>query len=71
MGEACGPNTRWKFGSRPSLKAISKHDNAFSALLTRKIVRAGTRSVKETSGSTAAMLPADIGEPASLPGVAQ
>ena len=42
-------------GSRPSLKAMPKQDSAFSALLARKIVRAGMRSVSATSGSTAAM----------------
>jgi hypothetical protein len=42
-------------GSRPSLKAMPKQDSAFSALLARKIVRAGIRSVSATSGSTAAM----------------
>jgi hypothetical protein len=42
-------------GIRPSLKAMPKQDSAFSALLARKIMRAGMRSVSATSGSTAAM----------------
>jgi enamine deaminase RidA (YjgF/YER057c/UK114 family) len=36
-------------GSRPSLNAIPKEDSALSALLARKIVRAGTRSVSATN----------------------
>jgi hypothetical protein len=42
-------------GGRLSLNAMPKHDSPLNALQTRKIVRAGMRSVKATSGSTPIM----------------
>ena len=42
-------------GSRPSLNATPRLDSALSALDARKIVRAGMRSVRLTSGRTPSM----------------